>query len=100
MASCYLCDAPIPKGQSLRKRVYTGLSIGGFNFSSNLVLNWILNSIFNRSRASVRSYYSIRTICPNCAVRIDIANKRKVLTILILGLVAALVLALIVATSR
>jgi hypothetical protein len=77
MSSCFICGKQITKGQELRKRIYTGSSVGGFNFSSSVLLNWILNSAINKRRVSVRSYYSVRTVCPSCAISIEQAERAK-----------------------
>jgi hypothetical protein len=92
MATCYLCGLDLPKGQGQRKLVYTGFSIGGLDLSSIALLSWLLNSLVKRRAASIRSYYSLKTVCDSCAARIDLAEKRK----LVGGLVIAVGLAGIV----
>ena len=77
MSSCFVCGRQIPRGQDIRKRIYTGSSVGGFNLSSSVLLNWILNSVINKRRVSVRSYYSVRTVCSSCAITIDQIEKKR-----------------------
>jgi hypothetical protein len=98
MASCYFCGTILPTGQGLRKTVHTGSSVGGFNLSSNVLLNWgfnsilnhwILPSIFNRRNPSVRSFYSVKTLCGTCAARLDMAEKRKLVALLVVAGAAA-----------
>src|SRR5262249_39997180 len=100
MASCYSCGTMLPTGQGIRKTVHTGSSVGGFNLSSNVLLNWGLNNILNhwilprilnRSNATVRSFYSVKTLCASCAGRLDLAEKRKLLGLLVLVTAAALI---------
>ena len=62
MSTCYLCGSQIPKGQTVRKRVYTGSSVGGFNLSTNPILNWVLNLGLSNRRTTIRNYYSVRTV--------------------------------------
>jgi hypothetical protein len=93
MASCFVCGCTILKGTAIRRAVYTGSSVGGFNLASNLVLNLILNSLLSRRRPSVRSYYSTRTICLSCDSALTIRERRKLMGIAaILGFFALLVL--------
>jgi hypothetical protein len=100
MATCYACGTVLSKGHGIRKTVHTGSSVGGFNLSSNVPLNWALNnilnqwvfsSILNRRNASVRSFYSVRTLCATCAARLDMAEKRKLVALLTLPVAGALI---------
>jgi predicted nucleic acid-binding Zn ribbon protein len=84
MAECFVCGAAIPKGGGIRKRVYTGSSVGGFNLFNSVVLSWLANSMISRRRPSVRSYYSFRTVCSSCAVAIDGWERKKRLAIIAL----------------
>jgi hypothetical protein len=84
MASCYLCGSQIPKGQALRKHVYTGLSIGGFSLFSNVFLDWIMNTGIRRRFAPVRSFYAVKTICGHCAASRAAADKQKLFVLLVI----------------
>ena len=57
MASCYACGITIPAGQEQRKWIPTGRSVG-VSFGS-------------RSRSSLCTYHSVRTLCAYCAVQQD-----------------------------
>jgi hypothetical protein len=67
MSKCFRCATDLSPTQHVRRRVYTGASVGGFNLLSNVALNWLLNSAIARRPVSIRSNYSIRTVCPGCA---------------------------------
>jgi hypothetical protein len=87
MAECFVCGVAIAKGGGIRKRVYTGSSVGGFNLFNSIVLNWLANSIVRGRPSSIRSYYSYRTVCNSCAVAIEAWERRKrVAIIAIVGL--------------
>src|SRR5260370_39613827 len=90
MATCFLCGCAIPKGTEIRKMVYTGASVGGFNLFSYVVVNWMLNSLLSNRRQSIRSYYSTRTICPSCNTKIDTGERRKIAAVLLSLFVAVL----------
>jgi hypothetical protein len=97
MSACSVCGRTIPKGREVRKRIYTGSSVGGFNFLSSVVLNWGVNSLLNRRPVGIRSYYSFRTVCQNCAASIDQAERQKLQWALkAIGIVAAGFVALLV----
>jgi hypothetical protein len=66
MSSCYLCGLQFSKGAGVRRQVYTGSSVAGFNLSSIIALNWFMNSLLRKRPASIRAYYSMRTIFPLC----------------------------------
>jgi hypothetical protein len=95
MSECFICGAAIVRGGGVRKRVYTGSSVGGFNLSSSVVINWMANSFIGNRRATIRSYYSYRTVCPTCAASLDDWERKKLLTVI--GVIA-LVLAVAVFT--
>jgi hypothetical protein len=94
MASCYLCGTQIPKGQGVRKTLYTGMGISGFSLFSNVLLDWILNTALRRRPAPIRSYYSVKIICRHCAASAAAADKRKLLVLSAVALSVIMVLAL------
>jgi len=102
VATCYICGSDIPKGQGQRKQVYTGFSIGGFNFSSIAFVSWFLNSLLKKRVANIRSYYSLKAVCDNCAASIDLAERRKLLggLIIIVALAVLVVLFLFISSIR
>lgn len=55
MANCYHCGIG---GSSYRRYVHTGNSFG----------NWVSKRSYG---SSSRSYYGLRTLCENCAARVD-----------------------------
>ncbi len=91
MPSCYLCGLNIPIGQGLRRSVHTGATISGFNLSSIFPLNWLLNSLISKRPARIRNSYSLRTICPTCAMNLD-AQERMRMKILLWAAVGAILL--------
>jgi hypothetical protein len=96
MASCHLCGTQIPKGQGVRKTLYTGMGISGFSLFSSVLLDWILNTALRRRPAFVRSYYSVKMICGPCAASAAAADKRKLLVLLGVALLVITVLALVI----
>ena len=64
--------------------VYTGSSVGGFNIASNIVINFILNSLLSKRRQTLRSYYSIRTICSSCNNAMATRERHKIIGLLVL----------------
>jgi hypothetical protein len=95
---CHLCGTQIPKGQGLRKTLYTGMGLGGFSLFSNVLLDWILNTAIRRRPASIRSYYSVKIICGHCAASAAAADKRKLLVLLtILSIISLLALGIVAA---
>jgi hypothetical protein len=104
MANCFKCGQVIQSGMGLKKTVYTGASVGGFNISTNVVLNVVLNSFLSKGRVSVRSYYSQRLLCPACAAALDLQERRKLLGVaaiaIAVGVFIILVLVLSANTSR
>jgi len=95
MATCFICANHIPTAQVVRRRVYTGASVGGFNLSSNVFVNWLLNSAIRKRPTSVRSYYAIRTVCPSCAIALDKAERRRT-GLIVTGIVSAAIVLTIV----
>jgi predicted nucleic acid-binding Zn ribbon protein len=95
MASCYVCGTPLPRGQGLRKSVHTGASVAGFNLSSTVLLNWILNSILRRRYASIGNYYSVKTLCAPCASNLDLAERRKLIAVLTCVAAGALIVTIV-----
>jgi hypothetical protein len=77
MPSCYLCGSNIVSGQGLRRSVHTGATISGFNLSSIFPLNWLLNSLISKRPARIRNSYSLRTICPTCAMNLDAQERMR-----------------------
>jgi hypothetical protein len=94
MAICYLYGMQIPKGQGVRKTLYTGMGISGFSLFSNVLLDWSLNTVLRRRPAPLRSYYSVKIICGHCAASAAAADKRKLLVLLVVALSIIMVLAL------
>jgi hypothetical protein len=92
MPSCYICGSPTQTGNAVRKSVHTGASISGFNFSSNVPLNWLVNSVIRKRPVGIRNSYSLRTLCSNCAAALDAneAYKRRVLLMTAGGLAIAI----------
>jgi len=95
VASCYLCGRPLSKGQGLRKTVHTGASVTGFNISSNVLLNWALNSALRQRYAGIRNYYSVRMLCAPCASRLDQADRQKLIAVLKVAAAGAVILAIV-----
>ena len=54
----------------------------GFNVSTNVVFNWVLNSLLANRQTTIRSYYSLRTVCPACAAQIQNSERRKFIVVL------------------
>jgi hypothetical protein len=77
-----MCGTKLSSGQGVRLNVHTGTSIAGFNLSPNIVFNLVLNGIFRRRTPSVRSYYSKRTVCTNCAASIRAFELKKIVWLL------------------
>lgn len=100
MANCYLCGNAIQKGSEVRSHVYTGASVQGFNVSSNILINWALNSLLSKKRASVRSVYSIKTLCPSCDASYSASQRRKVLVAVSVGVGMMALFILFLAVSR
>jgi hypothetical protein len=61
--------------------VHSGTSISGFNFSPLSPVNFVLNAIIKQRIPSVRSYYSLRTLCPLCASAFQYAERTKLMVI-------------------
>jgi hypothetical protein len=98
MPTCFACGSPISKGQNVQRLVYTGSSVGGFNLSTNVLLNWALNSALSKRKMNVRSYYSLRSVCQSCASRIDQRQKdRMLLALKAIGIILVCTCALLVA---
>jgi hypothetical protein len=82
MPSCYVCGSNILTGQGLRRSVHTGATISGFNLSSIFLLNWLLNSLISKRSARIRNSYSLRTICPTCAMNLDAQERTRIKVLL------------------
>ncbi len=77
MANCYICGCA---SANHRREVYTGRSSGWF---------WSRRSYGQ----SYRSYYGLRTVCVDCAARIDRAHSRNTwISILIISLIILFVI--------
>ena len=100
VASCFVCGSQIPKGRELRKSVYVGASVGGFNLSSNVVLNWLLNAALSKRRVGIRSYYGLRTICQNCAIAMEKEEKKRLLVIAIFCILVLSIFGVVVISHR
>src|SRR5258707_8374896 len=83
MPNCYICGSQIQTGNGVRKSVHTNASVSGFNFSSNVPLNWFVNSVIRKRPVGIRNSYSLRTLCPSCATTLDAkeAYKRRIMMI-------------------
>lgn len=77
MASCYLCGS---SGAQYRRTVHTGSSYG---------ITWGKKS----SSRSSRQYYGLRTVCEDCAARVDKMNA--IFTTLFLIAIAVILLLVI-----
>jgi ribosomal protein S27E len=92
MANCYVCGKTLLKGNSVKRNVYAGGSVGGYNFSSSVWFNVFLNQLFGDKRSRARSYYHQRVVCDDCAHEIDTKNTRKIVGLLALGLLLIVVI--------
>jgi len=95
MANCFICGCVIPKGAEIRRTVYTGSSVGGFNIFSNVLLNLIVNSLISKRRQSVRSYYSTRTVCSSCDADLAMRERRKIIGLLLFVVAFVLLVAVL-----
>jgi hypothetical protein len=95
VASCYVCGTSLPKGHGVRKTVHTGASVTGFNISSNVLLNWAVNSALRQRYAGIRNFYSVKTLCAPCASRLDLAERQKIIAFVKLAAVGAIVFAIV-----
>lgn len=68
MASCYHCGK---SGANYRRNIMTGYSTG----------SWVSKRSYGTSS---RNYYGLRTVCENCAARIDKRNAIKTTVVLVL----------------
>jgi hypothetical protein len=100
MPSCYLCGSIIQTGQGVRRRLHSGASVSGFNFSSNVLLNWLLNSLLSKRPARLRNYYSLHTICANCAMRLDAQQQMWFKALIWVFVVAILIIITALSLSR
>jgi hypothetical protein len=73
-----------------------GYSIAGFNFTSSPVLSWLVNSLVSNRRASIRSYYSVQTLCAPCATKRDAQERRKLLLVSVCAILFALLFVILV----
>ena len=62
-------------------KVHSGTSISGYNFSTWLPLNLVLNAMLKPRIPAVRNYYSLRTLCPLCANTLHRSERMKLLVI-------------------
>ena len=99
MPTCYVCGCAIPKGQGSRRRVNTGYSVAGFNFSANPFMSLFLNSLVRKRPTSLRSYYSLQTLCASCAATNDARERRKILILALAVIVAIFVFIMVLMTS-
>jgi hypothetical protein len=85
MATCFICGC---SGANHRREVYTGRSSGWF---------WSRRSYGQ----SYRSYYGLRTVCGECAARIDRNHTRNTwISILIIGFIILFVIGKSNSTSK
>src|SRR6266516_4504308 len=93
MSSCFVCGNLIPQGRDIRKRVYVGSGVSGFNLTSNVVVNGLLNSALSRRRVGMRNYYSVRTVCMSCSSAIDQSERKRMFVLLAVVIAAILICA-------
>jgi hypothetical protein len=65
--ACYQCGAPTPAGQAFRRNVPTGIAYTGWGITRNPTVNAILSGV----KRGPRRYYSLRTLCRECAMKND-----------------------------
>ncbi len=99
--ACYLCGAPLARGQGVRRNVNSGSSVAGL-FSTPPSLLLIVVSLLARGKMpSIRSYFALRTLCPSCAQRLDAqrSSRRKAM-LFVTGFAVAVAIGLVVAAPR
>jgi hypothetical protein len=77
MASCHLCGTSIPSGMGARRKLRTGTNVSGMAFTSRPMIDWTINSIVRGRPVGMRNSYSVRTVCANCAQRLDERRLRQ-----------------------
>jgi len=84
MASYYLCGTSLVKGNSVRRSVRTGTSVAGLFSSPPTIILVVLAVLARGKLPPIRSYFSLRTLCPTCGQRLDAQRslKRKALLLL------------------
>ncbi len=100
MPTCYICSCAIPRGQGNRRRVNTGYSVAGFNFSPNPFLGVFLNSLLRKRAAAIRNYYSMQTLCHACTAAHDARERRKVLLLALVVIISAFVFFGVIVAKR
>jgi hypothetical protein len=100
MPSCYVCQKVMPRNSAIKRNVYTGASVGGFNFSSAVWLNVLLNNMFGQKHSRARSYYAQRIVCADCADAIDRRERFKIGTVAIGGVALAIIWLLAMLSGR
>lgn len=71
MTTCYFCGVSLTKGQGIRKNLRTGTSVTGFSSAAPSLLTIVLSGVIRGKPPSVRSYFSLRTLCSSCVQRMD-----------------------------
>jgi hypothetical protein len=100
MASCFLCGIPIRKGTEVRRLVYSGSSIAGFNITSHFLLDAIINSAIGRRSPRVRSFYVSRIVCQTCNREANSKLFRRIILTVSIALLVILGAAAILAIAR
>lgn len=83
MTACYLCGTSLNKGQGVRRTVRTGTSVAGLASFAPTLLTIVISALFGIKQPSIRSYFSLRTLCPSCVKRVD--ARRVVINGILLG---------------
>jgi hypothetical protein len=71
--ACYLCGAPTPAGRAYRRKVQTGTAYTGWGITKNPTVNALLSGV----KRGPRRFYSLRTLCRECAVKYDLEREPK-----------------------
>src|SRR5947207_15979590 len=93
MANCFLCGNSLKKGTEMRRLIYSGSSIAGFNVTSHCVIDVIINSLVLRRSPRVRSFYVSRVVCQTCNQEADRKSFQRlmiVFSVVTVGIFAAL----------
>ncbi len=78
MASCYLCG---DRNADYRRNVSTGSSYGIYNGSKS-------------TSSSTRVYFGIRSVCEDCAARVDLGRARgRLIGAIAMGIILLVILA-------
>ena len=67
--------------------------------SANPFMSLFLNSLVRKRPTSLRSYYSLQTLCASCAATNDARERRKILILALAVIVAIFVFIMVLMTS-